>query len=182
MKEMNKKGIADFFVFIAVGLLMIFIMLTMSALVNLNARDTEVPESYREFYTRDLVRFLRTPANIISEDYNGLNFAEYIHVAFEENSFSEKFEDYAEIFLRNICASFHENVNNCQFEITSRSCISGTSTTHMTQGIETTTVPASQSCTKTIPSNLRSNTQVTMLDFQGPDGKNYQIFLRVNKP
>ena len=162
----SKKGVGDFFVFLIIVPLIIFMLILMNgvALV-LVAPKEEVPESFREYYTKELVRFLRTPADFISVEYNGLNLAEYIYIGFSKNDFSGEFEKHALSYLDSVCSYYHGREDRCQFVFEDVNCLMS-SRTHTI-------------CRKQIP-NLLGGKQVTSLTFQAPNGNKYNIILNVH--
>lgn len=178
MKNIKSKlGGGDFLVLIFVGLIMIFVILLMNVLVDWGSRDGEVPMTFSNHYTKEIVKFLRAPANIISEEYNTINLGEYIHMYFYDDSFDSKFNIHTEEFLRDLCSYYHEPNKRCQIEIKGMSCIANTGRNVVIRGREYTIEV--EDCIKRFPSRYFS-TLVTKQDFFAPNGDLYEVSLRVD--
>lgn len=181
----NKKALGDFIVLIIVGLILFFLF----ALINIVARSSTDPDAVRfnEYYTKDLLRFLRTPASIISEDYSHINLAEYISIKFEEDlgqTFSHFSREFSEIF----CAKYSGDNEGCYLGVASLSCLNEARTPEY-RGISTESVDSrEQRCIiyypggmQRLPITIHGYDVVSSVNFNGADMTQYELRMVVRK-
>jgi hypothetical protein len=79
MMTMNKKGVFDFYILLFVGLFVVFLLVLMNILAGTFQEEAlETPDGFQVYYTKELTKFLRTPASQITDVPSELTMWEFI--------------------------------------------------------------------------------------------------------
>ncbi len=176
----NKKAAGDFLVLILVGLLMTFIIFLMGIA---SGSDTQVePPSFSHYYTKYIVRFLRMPASVISEEFVGMNVGEYISTNF--GMFDDGFESFVIDYSQGFCGRYHEaDVRGCYMEIIDLQCQEERLRSASSPSrVNDPGIVSAGDCLQRIPSRLSfGDRETTSFSFSGPGGRRYEIRVVVGR-
>lgn len=173
-KLTSKKGlVGDFLVLAWIGLAIIVLFGVMSLLAWRMSADFEAPEGFEQYYTKELVKYLRTSAGSLDPLFDGMTFAELI--ADDISILDEKvFAEYTRDFVVRICAQHHDEQNHCALRITNKECLA--SRVGSISGFSRGSAEGMRQCIVQIPDNSAVKT-LSAYEFPGPGGEMYEIQL-----